>query len=421
MLTWSTRIKLLAFGLIAVVSVVFVGGKYAGLDRLFGPRGYVVTAELTDSGGIFRGSEVTYRGVTVGTVSALRLTSTGVDVELDIDEDAPPIPADTDAVVANRSAVGEQYLDLRPDGSDGPFLAHGSVIEASRTNAPVAPETMLTHVDRLIGSVNTQSLNTVVDEAYVAFADSGDDLQLLLDSAHEFSAAAHRQMPATRKLLSSARTVLDTQQRHADDLTRFAGGLKTISRQFAESDPDLRAVIDRAPKVADQVSEFIDVSGNDTAMLVANLLTTADVAAPRTDSTKQLLVNFSVIGAFARSVSKDGRGQLGLVFDMFKPPSCTRGYEGTKQRPANDMSEVEPNKDAYCAEPPGSPIAVRGAQNAPFRGVPQAVPAPQRRDSGSGAGSGGGPGGELPGLLGLPGLSGLSSEPVGSVELLGGG
>lgn len=416
MLTWSTRIKLLAFGLIAVVSVVFVGGKYAGLDRLFGPRGYVVTAELTDSGGIFRGSEVTYRGVTVGTVAALRLTSTGVDADLDIDEDAPPIPADTRAVVANRSAVGEQYLDLRPDGPDGPFLAHGSVIEASRTDAPVSPETMLTHVDRLIGSVNTRSLNTVVDEAYVAFADSGDDLQLLLDSAYEFTASARKNMPATRQLLSSARTVLDTQRRHADDLTRFAGGLKTISRQFAESDPDLRAVIDRAPQVADQVSRFIDVSGNDTAMLLANLLTTADVAAPRTDSTKQLLVNFSVIGAFARSVSKDERGQLGLVFDMFKPPTCTRGYEGTKQRPANDVSEVEPNKDAYCAEPPGSPIAVRGAQNAPFRGVPQAVPAPQRRDSG---GSGdGGPGGELPGLLGLPGLS---SKPVGIAELLGGG
>jgi len=42
---------------------------------------------------------------------------------------------------------------------------------------------------------------------------------------------------------------------------------------------------------------------------------------------------------------------------------------------------VEPNKNAYCAEPPGSPITVRGAQNAPFRGVPQAVPVPRQHDS----------------------------------------
>ncbi len=420
MLSWSTRIKLLAFGLIAVLSVVVVGGKYAGLDRLFGPRGYLVTVELADSGGLFRGSEVAYRGVTVGQVSALRLSDSGVEAVLDIDDEAAPIPADTDAVVTNRSAIGEQYLDLRPDGSGGPYLTNGSVIEVNRTETPVAPETMLTHVDRLVRSVNTGSLNTVVDESYVAFADSGDDLRLLLDSTHSYTSAARKAMPATRRLLSSARTALDTQQRHADDLIRFASGLKTISRQFAESDPDLRAIIDRAPKVADQVSEFIDVSGNDTAMLLANLLTTANVAAPRTDSTKQLMVNFAVMGAFPRTVASDGRGHLGLVFESFTPPSCTKGYEGTRQRPAHDVSEVEPNKNAYCAEPPGSPVTVRGAQNAPFRGVPQAVPAPQRKDSGSGGPPGGGTpdGGELPGVLGLPGMS---SQPAGIAELLGGG
>lgn len=381
MLTWPTRIKLLAFGLIAVLSVVVVGGKYAGLDRLFGPRGYVVTAELTDSGGIFRGSEVTYRGVSVGRVTGLRLTKTGVDVLMDIEDDSPPIPADTTAIVANRSAVGEQYVDLRPDGSGGPYLHDGSVIEAGRTDAPVPPETVLADVERLVGSVNPDSLNTVVDEGYNAFADAGQDLQLLLDSAHSYTVAARKYLPATRRLLSSGRTVLDTQQRHADDLTRFAGGLEKISRQFAESDADLRAVIDRTPGVARQVSDFIDVSGNDTSALLANLLTTANVAKPRTDSTKQLMVNFAVIGAFARSVSKDGRGQLGLVFNNFTPPSCTKGYEGTRQRPASDMSEVEPNKNAYCAEPPGSPITVRGAQNAPFRGVPQAVQVPRQHDS----------------------------------------
>ncbi|MQA63054.1 MAG: MCE family protein, partial [Actinophytocola sp.] len=100
MLTRGTRLKLLAFVLIAVASVVYVGGKYAGLDRLFGARGYVVTAQLADSGGIFTGAEVAYRGVTIGNVSALHLIDSGVDAELDIDNDAPPIPADTMAQVA---------------------------------------------------------------------------------------------------------------------------------------------------------------------------------------------------------------------------------------------------------------------------------------------------------------------------------
>ncbi|MBY8852911.1 MlaD family protein, partial [Saccharothrix sp. MB29] len=64
------------------------------------------------------GGEVTYRGVPVGRVGPIRLVDRRVEVELRITAGAPPIPADLEAVVANRSAVGEQYVDLRPRGAD---------------------------------------------------------------------------------------------------------------------------------------------------------------------------------------------------------------------------------------------------------------------------------------------------------------
>lgn len=409
MLTRGTRVKLVAFAVIAVVSVLFVGGKYAGLDRLHGPRGYVVTAQLADSGGIFTGAEVAYRGVTIGNVAALHLTDNAVDVDLDISEDAPPIPANTTAKVTNRSAVGEQYVDLRPDGSAGPFLEHGSVITQDNTGVPVSPDTMLTNLDKLVASVNAASLRTVVNEGYLAFADSGPELQRLLDAAHSFSTTARDKVPDLERLLSSARTVLETQRRHGDDLTAFASGLKRISKQLAKSDPDLRKVIDRAPPVGAQVSDFLGTSGNDLSAMIANLLTTANIAAPRTDSVEQMMVALPIVGAFARTVSLDGKGQLGLVFDNFNPPSCTKGYESTKQRPADDVSEVEPNKQAYCAEPPGSETGVRGAQNAPYGGKPVAVDPP--RDSGSGADS-------MPGVLSLPTSQG---DAKGMAGLLGAG
>jgi len=52
----------------------------------------------------------------------LSLTPTGVAVNLTINNGAPKIPADLNAAVANRSAVGEQYVDLRPTTDTGPFL-----------------------------------------------------------------------------------------------------------------------------------------------------------------------------------------------------------------------------------------------------------------------------------------------------------
>lgn len=410
MMTRGTRIKLVAFAVIALVSVLYVGGKYAGLDRLFGPRGYVVTAQLPESGGLYTGAEVTYRGVTVGKVAAIQLTAEGIDVELDIEDGGPQIPADTDAVVANRSAVGEQYLDLRPVTTEGPFLDETSVIRADRTATPIRPDTLLASVDRLLGSVNTDSVRTVVAESYAAFEDAGPQLQQLLDAAGPLTRETRKNVGNIERLLSTARTVLETQRRHGDDISTFAGGLRKVADQFEKSDSDLRAVIDRTPQVGRLTSDLLRTSGSDLSLLIANLLTTVKVAQPRGDALEQLLVELPLLSTFPRTVALDGRGQLGLVFDSFNPPSCTRGYEGTKQRPANDLRELEPNKDAYCAEPHGSPIAVRGAQNTPYKGKPVVVtPQGEQRQSAETE--------SLPGLLSLPATG---SGPSGIAGLLGG-
>ncbi len=124
-ITRTTRLQLLAFAVVALLGMSYVGFRYVGLDRLLFGGGYQVAAEFTDSGGIFVNAEVTYRGVAVGRVSDMQLTEDGVEVELSIDDDAPPIPAGAAAAVANRSAVGEQYVDLRPDSDAGPYLATG--------------------------------------------------------------------------------------------------------------------------------------------------------------------------------------------------------------------------------------------------------------------------------------------------------
>lgn len=376
MLLWPTRIRLLVFALIAVVGVVYVGGTYAGLDRLFGPRGYQVTVRLADSGGVFPNAEVTYRGVTVGRVAALRLSPDGVDAVLDVDDDAPPIPADAQAVVANRSAVGEQYVDLVPDGADGPYLADGSVIPRSRTRLPPAPETLLANLDSLVTSVPRDSLRITVDELDLAFRDTGPALRRLLTDAAALTETAVAHLTQTTSLLADGRTVLETQAAQSDQITAYAHNLRLFAAQLRESDPDLRRVITAAPGVAVQVNDFLRDSGQALGQLVANLLTTTRVASTRVNALEHLLVAFPMITATAPGANPDGTGHLGLVLTFNDPFSCTRGYEGTRQRPANDLRDVPPNQLAYCAEPPGSPIGVRGSQNAPFGGRPVEVPPP---------------------------------------------
>src|SRR5919198_3105117 len=155
MLTRTVRIQLIAFIVIAVVAVVYALFRFTDLGKLVGDEGYTVKMNLADSGGVFTNAEVTYRGFNVGRVGDIRLTRDGIQVDLNIDPDAPDIPADVDAVVANRSAVGEQYVDLRPRNDSGPYLSGSSVIAADRTRTPVATDSVLRDLDSLATSVPT--------------------------------------------------------------------------------------------------------------------------------------------------------------------------------------------------------------------------------------------------------------------------
>ena len=139
MLTRTTRIQLVVFAVIAVLVMGYTGFHYANLGRLLGLRGYyTVQMELANAGGIFPQADVTYRGVSVGRVGAVRLTSTGVEADLNISNSAPPIPADLQASVADLSAVGEQYVNLRPATSSGPVPHRGQRDPAPRHHAPAA-------------------------------------------------------------------------------------------------------------------------------------------------------------------------------------------------------------------------------------------------------------------------------------------
>src|SRR6478672_522184 len=113
MIRRATKIQLAVFAAITLVTVSILSARFVGLtDKLMGGS-YVVTADFGDSGGIFTGAEVTYRGVTVGKVDRLRLTDGGVLVDLRMHRGSQ-VPRDTLAVIENQSAVGEQYVDLQP-------------------------------------------------------------------------------------------------------------------------------------------------------------------------------------------------------------------------------------------------------------------------------------------------------------------
>ena len=88
----------------------------------------------------------------------------GNDVDLDIDNSWDDIPAESLAVVGNRSAVGEQYVELQPQVDSGPYLDDRSEIAQADTRTPIATQKLLTDISDTVESVDKPSLRTTVRE-----------------------------------------------------------------------------------------------------------------------------------------------------------------------------------------------------------------------------------------------------------------
>ncbi len=372
MLTRAVRWQVLAFVVISLAVVAFVGANYAGLDRLFGGGTYTVRLELADGGGLFTNSEVTYRGVAVGRVGDMRLTDRGMEADLLLDDSAPQIPVDTKAVVANRSAIGEQFVDLQPRGDGGPFLTDGAVIRREQTSTPMPVTTLLSNLSALNESVPTESLRVVVDELYTAVNDTGPSLQLLLDSTMSFTDEAGRHLPQTMTLISDGATVLKTQLDSSDAWRTFSSNAKLFAHELASADGDLRKLIGAAPAAATQLSQLLADTNPGLPVLIANLLTTSEIFESRIDGMRQLFVKLpQAVAATSSAIQPDG-AHLSIVLNFNDPPPCVQG-DNTPYRQGEDTSYLPFDTTSACTLPYGDPRLVRGAQNAPTGGVP--VPA----------------------------------------------
>ncbi|WP_261674979.1 MCE family protein [Streptomyces lusitanus] len=412
MITLAVRLKNLAFLLVAVLALSYLGIRYADLGRHVGVADhYTVDVRLPRTGGLFTHADVTYRGVSVGRVGPVRLTDDGVVAELRIKKSAPRIPADTKAVVAALSAVGEQYIDLRPESDGSPYLTDGARIDQADTQVPAPVTDVLASVDDLVRSVPQDDLRTVVDELGEAFEGHGDDLQVLLDSGSDFVEAADRALPSTVLLINDGETVLRTQAQEGAAIRGFARGAEELARALKGSDADLRRLLAVTPEAATQVSGVLRDLDPSLGVVLANLLTTAEVAVTRQRGIEELLVTYPAVVSAGSTAVDGGKLNIGMAVTFFDPLPCTAGYGATRYRNGLDLGTAPPlNTGAGCTAPPSTGKNVRGAANAPGGG---AVPEPARPGSlpsgGSGSGRGaarqsGGAG--APGALALPGQSG---------------
>ena len=101
---------------LALFVVISIACTWSVASDVLGPRMFrqpdLVTVRMPDSGGINPDSQVTYRGVKVGSVAGSRLDPNGgVNLTLSLDPGAR-IPASARAVVSMDTPLALQHLDV---------------------------------------------------------------------------------------------------------------------------------------------------------------------------------------------------------------------------------------------------------------------------------------------------------------------
>ena len=361
-MTRGTRIRIAAFLVLSAVGIVYVTASYLGfVDRVLG-RGLTVHATLPSSGGLYEGSEVTYRGVKIGKVSSMHATADGVTLDLALRE-GTELPEDAPMYVHNLSAVGEQYFDFEPADDRPPYAADGDTLHGTATSLPVDEGQLLVELNSFVDSVDKKDLQVVVRELGMMFHGTGGPLQELLDNGTTFIDEASAHTAETRALLDDGLTVLRTQEGQSENIRSFSHDLAEITESLKDSDADLRTTLSETPGTAREIDRLLTDLEPTLPVLLANATSVGQVGVMHLAGLEQLLVVFPrVIAAGFTGTPGDGYGHVNLQLDNTVQP-CTQGYEPHDQwRPPSDLSDG-PIYPAQCTA--GPPYVQRGTPYSP--------------------------------------------------------
>jgi len=362
------RRRLIVFftvGVVAVLSVAWV----VDVPRLIGVGRYDVRVELTDAAGLYTSANVTYRGVEIGRVTAVTMTTGGAEAVLSLDSRVP-VPADSGVQIRSMSAIGEQYVEFLPSDSRAPYLSDGAVVASGNVSVPDPIGGTLDQLDATLQSVGPDRLSVLLDETHSAVAESGDALRSLVESSAALSSEAEAGITDTAVLLDQVGPLLETQVVSSESIARWAASLSGTTGQLRASDSDVRMLLGVGSPAAAQVQALFEDAEPTLPLLLANLVTVEQVVAVYRPSLEQILVLFPSIMASTQSAGLpniDNPSQNTYFVNSYNdPPPCIEGFLPPEQRRSpTELDVPETPPDLYCNLPADSPIAVRGARNMP--------------------------------------------------------
>jgi phospholipid/cholesterol/gamma-HCH transport system substrate-binding protein len=389
LLTNLNKRQLIIFGVVTAVAVLVLGWHYLRLPSLAGIGRYTLNADLPASGGLYATSNVTYRGITIGKVTAIVPTERGARATMSID-DRYKIPIDATANVHSVSAVGEQYLDLVSVDVPEQYFTNGQTITKTTVPSDIGPA--LDAANRGLSALPKEKISSLLEETALAIGGLGPALQRLVDSTQAVVGDFKTNISDVNDLIQNTTPILESQVDSGDAIGRWARYLNNLGDQAAQTDGRLKSVLSQAAPTAKDVNAVFDDVHETLPATLANLAIVADMLKRYHKGVEQVLVVLPQAVAVGETVlaGHPGKATLDLAVGVVPgvpifpppllvpglsvnyPPPCLTGYLPASQwRSFADTSPAELPAGMYCKIPQDTPANnVRGVRNLPCVDVP---------------------------------------------------
>ncbi|MFJ9369884.1 MlaD family protein [Nocardia sp. NPDC101769] len=215
--------------LVMLLVLTLVCGSYMAVGVLnLDPRrqNNTVTVLLDSSGGLMKTSEVTLRGLPIGKVRDIGATGRGLAVTLEYDSKYR-IPVDSVVQIANLSAAGEQFLDFRPSGTQGPFLHDGSVVPNRQVEIATTVGDALAKLDALTAQLDPAKLQSLATTVASGFEGRDADVANLTKALAGTANLLRDKRDAIARLYANVQNLGDKFDGRAPTLSAAAGDIDT--------------------------------------------------------------------------------------------------------------------------------------------------------------------------------------------------
>ena len=371
MLTRFIWRQLILFTILSVITAIALGWYYLRIPSQAGIGQYTLKADLPASGGLYKTANVTYRGETIGKVTAVEPTETGAQATMSI-SNRYKIPIDASANVHSVSAVGEQYLDLVSVGNPGKYFSPGQTITKGTVPAQIGPA--LDAANRGLAVLPKEKISQLLDETAQAVGGLGPALQRLVDATQAIASDFKTNIGDVDDIIQNSGPILDSQVNSGNAIEHWSHNLNILAAQTAENDQHVQSILTQGAPTADQVNSVFSDVRETLPQTLANLEIVLEMLKRYHKGVEQLLVAYPQGASEGQTVTAPfpGYAALGTSLTINQPPPCLTGFLPASQwRSPADTSLAPMPPGIYCKIPQDAPAnAVRGARNLPCVDVP---------------------------------------------------